>query len=299
MKYRIIAITVLASIVALVATGATLVTAGSKRPQGSPRLDAERLIGLQHGNTPGVATCPVSQQAVEQTQLRGVGGTLAHAYLDGPGAGQRAQLLAEVVVHEKPLKKGVFGSHPEVDEALGKHATVGTWNMKLHPNAGSESIVLDHALNWNWTIPKGHYVTLCIWVNNNQHPRYNWESQLTLVTNKDMRTVRYRPICDCDVPQALAQIDNPAPVAEVKPAPTGKVVVPKNSVGSAEIEDRSIHLKDLAPHARAGLIRSARKKSGSGQDLAAFKSCVNQYLNELDGFLKDSRKSAPDAPSCS
>ena len=175
MRYRIAAITLIA---ALVATGATLVTAGNERPEGSPRLDAERLIGQQYGETPGVATCPVSQQALEETQLQAVRGTLAHAYLDDPVAGQRAQLLAEVFVHEKPLEKGVFGSHAEVNSALGPRSVVGTWNMKLHPDRGSESIVLNHALNWDWTIPRGHHVTLCVWVNNTHQARYNWESQL-------------------------------------------------------------------------------------------------------------------------
>lgn len=191
---------VVALVVASIATGATVVTGGKERFAGSPRLDAERLVGKQHGNTPGVATCPVSQQAMQDTTLRAVRGTLAHSYLDKAKPGQRAQLLAALYVHERPLTQGMFGSHPEVHEALGTSSVIGTWNLKLHPRRGSESVVLNHGLHWNWTIPKDHFVTLCVWVNNTHHRRYNWESQITLITNRDMRIERRRPICDCEVP---------------------------------------------------------------------------------------------------
>jgi hypothetical protein len=170
-RFRVVALAGVALAAALVGVGATTLTGGNERFDGGPRLDAERLIGQQNGDTPGVATCPVSQQAVETTKLRAVRGTLAHAYLDNPESDQRAQLLAGIFIHEKPLENGMFGSHPEVNEALGPHAVVGTWNLKLHPFRGSESVVVRHALHWNWTIPKGHFVTLCIWVNNTHHGR--------------------------------------------------------------------------------------------------------------------------------
>ena len=286
------ALVVAALAAGLLAIGATLAAGGRERSQGSPRLDAERLVAQQYGNTPGVATCPVSQQALEDTKLRAVRGTLAHEFLDNADVDQRAQLLAGVFIHEKPLAKGMFGSHPEVNEALGPHSTVGTWNMKLHPKRGSESIVVAHALHWSMTIPKGHFATLCIWVNNTHNPRYNWESQLTLITNQDMRIVRHGPVCDCDVPRQSAQRQDAGRAA------TG-ARIPASSVGSAQIKDRSIQFRDIAAGARAKLAKRARAAKRAPANSATFEACVNRYLSEVSTFLEEGRESAPAYRTCS
>ena len=306
MRFRVVALALVALAVALVGVGATTLSGGNERFQGGPRLDAERLIGQQYGETPGVATCPVSQQAVEETKLRAVRGTLAHAYLDNPASDQRAQLLAGIFIHEKPLENGMFGSHSEVNEALGPRSVVGTWNLKLHPFRGSESVVVSHALHWNWTIPEGHFVTLCIWVNNTHQVRYNWESQLNLITNKDMRITRHRPVCDCDVPRASTQREDGDKPASTADAGRGEAaangVVPKNSVGSAQIKNRSVNFKDLSIRARVKLARDAQVEpplpGTSGEDLTAFKSCVNKYLREVSRFLNGTRELAPSHRAC-
>ena len=191
------------SAIALVAAGAAVggnTPSKGKRPyaldagvranaqSGVPHLDAERMVARQFGQSAGVVTCPVSQLALERTRLRGITGTLSHWYWDHPARTQRAQFLAEVFVHEKPLPGGgPWGSHGELHEVMGERATVGRWNMRLAPRQGSDTIFVDHRLGFTWTVPSGSYVTLCVFVNNTHPPRYSWEAQLALVTNRDMK----------------------------------------------------------------------------------------------------------------
>lgn len=170
------------------------------------RLGGERMVSQQHGQTAGVATCPVTAIATKPTRVRGIHGTLAHWFFDRPRGRQRAQLLAAMFIHQRPLTKGSFGSHEEVTEAMGmvrdgyqQRRELGSWNMRLapHRNGGTISETID--INNNrvrHTVPAGWSVTLCVWVNNSHERRYSWESQVHLTTDQPMQRVRLRPVCD-------------------------------------------------------------------------------------------------------
>ena len=97
--------------------------------------------------------------------------------------------------------------------------------------------------------------------------------------------------------------DKPASTADAgRGEAAANVVVPKNSVGSAQIKNRSVNFKDLSIRARVKLARDAQVEpplpGTSGEDLTAFKSCVNKYLREVGRFLNGTRELAPSHRAC-